>query len=173
MLGIDTHRQTPNHGGTPLSITSRRRAKLIGGALFAASLAASSFATVTNVSADLGDSAAGAAQGYIRVKPGATTWEDQEAPVVMAGATGADAAPVQLMIPADWEAGDIITLQVQADATVGAPDEHSTNCLSPAQSIGFTTPYRRGQRDGRRSVRPIGRQPVGEHRPRCLWPGDG
>ena len=121
-----------------MSITSRRRAKLIGGALFAASLAAGSFATITPVSADIGDSGY---SGYIRVTPTSSTvdWENQPAPTIMAGATSA-AASVQLNIPSDWESGDKITLQVQSDNNI-ALDGQQTNCLSAAQSISFASPY--------------------------------
>ena len=118
--------------------SSRRRAKLVGGALFAASLAAASFATTTSVSADIGDSGLDA---YIRVKPAnsALDWEGQPAPTVMAGTSNTPAASVQLMIRSDWESGDKITLQVQADdnSTVSG---HATNCLSAAQAISFASP---------------------------------
>ena len=57
----------------------------------------------------------------------------------MAGTTSA-AASVQLNIPSDWESGDKITLQVQADNN-GAADGQQTNCLSAAQSISFASPY--------------------------------
>jgi len=121
-----------------LSITSRRRAKLIGGALFAASLVAGSFAT-TPVSADIGD---GATVAYIRVKPPFSpnnTWEDQPVPVIQAGSNNAPAASVQILIPTNWESGDKITLQVQSDG-VGVPD-HTTNCLDASRSISFAGPY--------------------------------
>ena len=120
-----------------MSIKSRRRGKLMGGALFAASLAAGSFATVSNVSADIGGAGVGA---FIRVQPASSNWENQPAPTVMAGTTNTAAANVQLLIPNDWESGDKITLQVQADDNA-SPNGHQTNCLSAAQSISFASPY--------------------------------
>lgn len=114
-----------------------RRTKLIGGALLAAAVAATSIATVTPVSADIGD--APYTVSYIRVQPAPApngTWEDQPVPSIQQGATSAAASSVQILIPTNWESGDIITLQVQAD---GAP--HATNCLSAAQSISFAGPY--------------------------------
>lgn len=114
-----------------------RRTKLIGGALLAAAVAATSIATVTPVSADIGD--APYTVSYIRVQPAPApngTWEDQPVPSIQQGATSAAASSVQILIPTNWESGDIITMQVQAD---GAP--HATNCLSAAQSISFAGPY--------------------------------
>ena len=90
---------------------------LIGGALFAAAVATASVATVTMVSADVGDLAS---QAQMRLRPvsaapgSGTSGEDQNAAVIVAGATSQQAADVQLLIPSDWEAGDRITLQVQA-----------------------------------------------------------
>ncbi len=52
-------------------------------------------------------------------------WEDQPAPTIMAGTTSA-AASVQLNIPSDWESGDKITLQVQADNNGAADGERPT-----------------------------------------------
>lgn len=121
-----------------MSITSRRRAKLIGGALFAASLAAASFATTTPVSADLGDSPY--TESYIRVQPSAATWEDQTAPVIPAGSANAAAGSVEVLIPTNWESGDKIILQVYADNDAGVGGQQ-TNCLSAAQSISFAGPY--------------------------------
>ena len=121
--------------------TSRRTTKLIGGALFAAAIAATSVATVSNVSADLGE---GVLTAQIRVKPtnaaplSGTSWETQPAPAIAANAVGQAAADVQLLIGSDWESGDIITLQVLADGALGVG--HQTNCLDASRSISFTSP---------------------------------
>ena len=119
--------------------SSRRTTKLIGGALFAAAIAATSVATVSTVSADIGDSGGDA---FIRVAPTnfAVDYEYQDAPVVQAPGVAVSAASVQIMIPSDWESGDKITLQVQADAAGFAPGSQ-TNCLSAAQAISFAGPY--------------------------------
>ena len=101
--------------------SSRRTTKLIGGALFAAAIAATSVATVSTVSADIGDVWPA---GYIRVKPDAapnTQYETQTAPVIEAGTIAGAAGSVQIMIGTDWESGDKITLQVQSDAAGFGP----------------------------------------------------
>ena len=128
--------------------SSRRTTKLIGGALFAAAIAATSVATVSTVSADIGDTLA---DGFIRVMPTnsdptsstpgyAKDYEYQSAPVINAGSTAAKAGSVQLLIGSDWESGDKITLQVQADAAGFGPGSQ-VNCLSAAQAISFASPY--------------------------------
>ena len=120
--------------------SSRRTTKLIGGALFAAAIAATSVATVSTVSADIGDVWPA---GYIRVKPDAapnTQYETQTAPVIEAGTIAGAAGSVQIMIGTDWESGDKITLQVQSDAAGFGPGSQVA-CLSAAQSISFAGPY--------------------------------
>jgi len=125
-----------------LRSSSRRTTKLIGGALFAAAIAATSVATVSTVSADIGDILIPA---QIRVKPvnaapgSATSGEDQNAAVIVAGASAQPASDVQLLIPSDWEAGDRITLQVQADGSIPPAliPVHQTNCQNVAQTISF------------------------------------
>lgn len=122
--------------------SSRRIATLIGGALFAAAIAATSVSTVRTASADVGDLAS---QAQMRLRPvngapgSGTSSEDQNAAVIVAGATFQPAADVQLLIPSDWEAGDRILLQVQADGS--APPTlmpvHQPNCQSVAQTISF------------------------------------
>lgn len=121
--------------------SSRRTTKLIGGALFAAAIAATSVATISTVSADVGDALV---TSEIRVKPvnaapGTGTFaEDQNAAVITAGASAQPASDVQLLIPSDWEAGDRITLQVQADGSLPpGPPVHQTNCLNAAATISF------------------------------------
>ncbi|HAM23337.1 MAG TPA: hypothetical protein DCQ04_13945, partial [Actinobacteria bacterium] len=109
--------------------------------LFAAAIAATSVATISTVSADIGDPIY--TEGYMRIMPAPApngTWEDQPAPVLQAGDSDKPAASVQLLIPTNWESGDKITLQVQADNPAGVP-AHTTNCLSPAQSVSFAGPY--------------------------------
>ncbi len=116
----------------------------MGTALFAAAIAATSIATVSTVSADVGDIGIPA---QIRVKPvnaaplSGTSGEDQNATVIVAGATAQPAADVQLLIPSDWEAGDRLTLQVQADGTLAplaTPPISQTNCLDVARTIAFS-----------------------------------
>ena len=122
--------------------SSRRTTKLIGGALFAAAIAATSVATISTVSADVGDAGV---TSEIRVQPvnaapGSGTYaEDQNAAVIAAGASAQPASNVQLLIPSDWEAGDRITLQVQADGSLPAvaTPVHQTNCLNAAATISF------------------------------------
>ena len=123
--------------------SSRRTTKLIGAALFATAIAATSVATVATVSADIGDSGI---PGFIRVQPvnaapgSGTSSEDQNATVIAAGASAQPASNVQLLIPSDWEAGDRITLQVQADGSLPPAllPVHQTNCLDVAQTISFS-----------------------------------
>ncbi len=122
--------------------SSRPTTRLIGGALCAAAIAATSIATVSSVSADIGDIGV---PGFIRVQPvnaapGSLTYaEDQNAAVIVAGVSAQPAANVQLLIPSDWEAGDRITLQVQADGSLPptlAPVSQA-NCLDVARTIAF------------------------------------
>ncbi len=123
--------------------SSRRTTKLIGGALFAAAIAATSVATISTVSADVGDIGIPA---EIRVKPDNaapgtdTPAEDQNAAVIVAGVNAQPASDVQLLIPSDWEAGDRITLQVQADGALppALVPVHQTNCQNIAQTIAFS-----------------------------------
>ena len=123
--------------------SSRRTTKLIGSALFAAAIAATSVATVSTVSADIGDAFVGA---QIRLKPvnaapgSGTSAEDQNATVIVAGATAQPAADMQLLIPSDWEAGDRITLQVQADGSLPPTllPVSQTNCLDVPRTIAFS-----------------------------------
>ena len=122
--------------------SSRRTTKLIGGALFAAAIAATSVATISTVSADVGDAGV---TSEIRVQPvnaapGSGTYaEDQNAAVIAAGASAQPASNVQLLIPSDWEAGDRITLQVQADGSLPPSliPVHQSNCQNVAQTIAF------------------------------------
>ncbi len=125
-----------------MSQSSRHTAALVGGALFAAAIAATSVATISSVSADIGD--IGLMAG-IRVKPdnatpGSGTYgEDQNAAVIVADVSAQPASDVQLLIPSDWEAGDRITLQVQADGSLPPSliPVHQTNCQTIVQTISF------------------------------------
>ncbi len=125
-----------------MSNSSRRTTTLIGGALFAAAVATASVATVPTVSADVGDLAS---QAQMRLRPvnaapgSGTSGEDQNAAVIVAGTTAQQAADVQLLIPSDWEAGDRILLQVQADGSTPPTlvPVHQPNCQSVAQTISF------------------------------------